>query len=120
MLFGKNRENKKGYRLSKEEMKEKIKRHVHVVMTIEMKQRMDSLSCPKCGKNHWIKRGPNALHRYWVCDECGYKLTKWGLSYGKHGFRNAWWIEMKRRAIEENKRKKQLKGDLRKFEKNKL
>ena len=43
----------------------------------ERLRRKREQACPKCGypKNIWIKRG-SGLHKYWVCDNCGFIAFK--------------------------------------------
>lgn len=109
-----DRENKQGIKLSKEEIDEKTRRHIYVKWVALIKKRWENGECPKCGYLKWIVRG-SGFHKKWVCDKCGLELTRADWITGQ-----MWNDFINLHAREEIRRRKKLKGELRKYAKNEL
>lgn len=94
-----------GVRWDKDMQKEFRDRDLYTKWVHEMFIRKGEGSCPRCGIRHWVQHG-SGLHKSWMCDECGLKVTKKDLYRGNIYYE---FVELHARKERERRKKSKVK-----------
>lgn len=90
-------------RFNRDMIKEFQGRDRYTKIIQEIFRRKDAGECPRCGVRKWILRG-SGFHKKWMCDDCGFKVSKKDLYKG-----NIYYEFVEFYARKERKRRKDHK-----------